>query len=525
MLVKAPALLITLSLLAIFLLSSISLSQAANFQTERQSVTGSGAEVFGASMMPIVSGNGRYVVYASDAANVVPNNTPNRDIFLRDRQTGAVELISVAHDGTEADGWSVFPGISADGRYVVFEAQAGDIVDDDDQNLADIYVRDRQTGATRRVNLTPEGDDANDDSLTPSISSDGRYVTFTSQATNILPTDLNQERDVFLIDLQTNETELISISSDGTQGDFDSGHFGAGEGRVSGDGRYVVYGSFATNLVPNDTNDHDDIFVRDRLKGTTERVSLATDGTEGDDHSIYPSISDDGRYVAYYSIATTLVPDDQNSQPDVFLFDRQTHTTTRVSGGTGKDEANGRSRFPDISDDGRYVVFQSEASNLVPDDDNGSADIFRYEIASGETERISVPNGGGEGHGHSTTPSISGDGTVIAYVSLAEDIVAGDDNGDPDIFSWGKPLGIATPTPIRTPSATPTPQACPSERGDVNGDGIANSIDAALILQYGAGLLRSISPNADVNHDGSVNSIDAALILQYTAGIVTCLPP
>lgn len=522
--IKVAAVLVAALLIVSAVLTSTLPSVSANNpQIERDSVTSAGAEVNGPSSLAAVSADGLIVAFASDAPDIVPNDSASRDIFVRDRSTGTTELISGGIDGGEADGPSIFPGLSADGRYVVFESQAGDIIPNDHQNFADIFVHDRQSGTVERVNLAPDGADTDDDSLLPAISSTGRYVVFTSQATNLVPTDSNHERDVFLVDRDTGETELVSIATDGMPGDVDSGGYGAGGGRVTGDGRYVVYGSFAATLVASDNNHKDDIFLRDRVNHTTERISVATDGTEGDDHSTYPAISEDGRYVVYYSSADNLVPDDVNDEADIFLRDRQTGVTTRISGGTGADEANRASRFPDISDDGRFVVYQSDANNLVPNDDNGSTDIFRYDIQTGETERISAPPAG-EAHGNSTMPAVDGTGSVVAFQSLADDLVTLDDNLSGDIFAWGKPITpIATPTPHST--ITPTPQSCPARRGDVNGDGHANSIDAALTLQFSAGLLHTISPEADVNHDGNTNSIDAALILQFTAGLLACLPP
>ncbi len=499
-------------------------ASAVDPQIERISVTTAGAEVHGPSTMAMLSADGRFVAFASEAPDIVPDNTASRDIFVRDRQTGTTELVSKATNGGEADGPSIFPGISADGRYVVFESFASDIVSEDG-GFADIYVRDRVTGSARRVNLTPEGGGANNDSLTPSISANGQYVAYTSLASNILPTDSNGVRDVFLVDLETNGTEIISIATDGTQGNLDSGGFGAGGGHVTGDGRYVVFGSFASTLVANDNNNKDDIFVRDRVNGTTERVSVATDDTEGNDHSTYAAISEDGRYVVYYSSADSLVPEDNNGVTDIFLRDRQTGETSRISGGTGANEANGASRFPDISANGRSIVFQSSANNLVPGDTDVFFDIFLYDTQTGETTLISVPAVGEAANGSSTAPQVSADGSVVAFQSVADDLIPSDNNFVVDVFTWGKPVD-ATPTATPTRSSTPEPTATPTGRvGDANGDGRIDSIDAALALQFTAGLLPTLSARADANQDGDTNSIDAALILQFTAGLLTSLPP
>jgi Tol biopolymer transport system component len=344
-----------------------------------------------------------------------------------------------------------------------------------------------------------------------------------------VPNDNNHSRDVFLSDLTTGTISLISVATDGTQANFDSGGLGAGPAQVSPDGHYVVFGSFASTLVPNDNNNADDIFVRDRDGNTTERVSVSTDATEANGHSMYGSISADGRYVVYFALADNLVPSDNNEAADVFLRDRQTGATTRLSGGTGASEANGPSRFPAISSDGKHVAYQSDASNLVPDDGNSRTDIFLYELQSTGTQRISVPTAGGEAHDNSTFAAIDGDGSAVVFQSLANDLVPGDGNSVGDVFAWGKPTAPVL-TPTRTPTAqatpTPTPEGChPSSLGDANGDGHVNSIDAALILQFTAGLLPSISPNADANQDGRTNAIDALVVLQFGAGLLTCLPP
>jgi len=500
---------------------------AANPQIERASVATGGVEAHGPSLTANVSADGRYVVFASDAPDLVPNNSANRDIFLHDRATGMTELISVALDGGQPNGPSLFPSVSADGRFVAFESQADDLVPADENHYADIFVRDRQLGATRRVNLAPDGSEANDDSLAPWISANGRYVTFTAQATNFVPNDNNHSRDVFLSDLTTGTISLISVATDGTQANFDSGGLGAGPAQVSPDGHYVVFGSFASTLVPNDNNNADDIFVRDRDGNTTERVSVSTDATEANGHSMYGSISADGRYVVYFALADNLVPSDNNEAADVFLRDRQTGATTRLSGGTGASEANGPSRFPAISSDGKHVAYQSDASNLVPDDGNSRTDIFLYELQSTGTQRISVPTAGGEAHDNSTFAAIDGDGSVVVFQSLGSDLVPGDANSVGDVFAWGKPIApvpTATRTPTAQPSSTPMPTPA-GQAGDVNGDGRVNSIDAALILQFTAGLVLSLPASADANGDGRTNSIDAALVLQFGAGLISRLPP
>ncbi len=513
---------------SLFLLTS--LISAMEQGTERVSVSSLGDEGTSASQGASLSGNGRYVVFTSDAPNLVANDTNSRDVFVYDRQNGTIELVSVASDGTQANGPAQFPTISDNGRFVVYESHADNLVPGDTNEAADVFCYDRENGTTFRVSLRSDGTQANGASFRPSTSSDGRYVAFTSLADNLVEGDANEEGDVFVRDLQTGTTERISVSTEGVEGNHVSGGVGAGPGRISGDGRYVVFGSFASTLTPDDTNLRDDVFLRDRTLGTTVRVSVSSDGVEGDGHNLYGDASEDGRYVVFHSIATNLVDDDTNGESDIFLRDIVAGTTTRISVGLADAEANAGSSFVRISADGNVVTYQSLASNLVADDTNALIDIFIQDLAMGTLTRVSVADDGSQSDGTSSFVAISDDGRVMAYQSLAANLVPGDANEASDVFVWGKsilepatPTPTSTTTPIPTPTLTPTPQLI----GDVDCSGGVTSIDAALVLQFVAGLLGTLpcQDAADVNVSGGINSIDAALILQLTAGFFATLPP
>jgi len=507
--------------------------------TTRVSVSSNGTEGFSASQTASVSDDGRYVAFSSDAATLVPNDTNSRDTFVHDRETGMTELVSKSSSGEQANRPTAFPAISGNGRYVVFESEAFNLVPNDTNEVSDVFRYDRDTDTLERVNLTNSGTEATGGgSFTPSISDDGRYVTFSSEAEDLVEDADNGDRDVFIRDLQLGTTELVSVATDGTLGDGPSGGLGAGPGRVTPDGRFVVYGSFASSLAPNDENLRDDVFVRDRQAGITERVSVSSDGVEGGSHSLYGDISDDGRLVVFHSGSALLVPNDDNDEFDVFLRDRDTDTTTRLSVNEEGEEGDNTSEFARISGDGSMVSFASLAGNLTPTDSTQLRDIFVRDLVGGPMNLISVNNDGLQGNSHSSFPSLNQDGSVVVYQSLATNLVPMDGNETFDVFAWGKG-GVVIPTPTstvtRTPTNTPpsithTPTATPPGGGlvgDVNCSGDVTSIDAVLVLQFSASLLGELEcqDEADTNVDGSVDAIDATLILQLVAGFFDSLPP
>ncbi len=343
---------------------------------------GNGSDCGGAN----ISADGRYVAFGSSATNLVPGDTNGvLDGFVHDRQTGQTARVSLSWDGSEGNDESYGPSISADGRYVAFGSLATNLVPGDTNGALDVFVHDRQTGETARVSLSSGGTEGNGHCWDASISADGRYVAFHSLASNLVPDDTNGESDVFVHDQQTGETARVSLSSGGTQGNSSSG-----SPSISADGRYVAFVSLADNLVPGD-NEFWDTFVRDRQTGQTTRVGLSSGGKKGNRGSGNPSISADGRYVAFDSGSTNLVPGDTNGVVDVFVHDRQTGKTVRVSLSWDGSEGDDGSGNPRISADGRYVAFWSDATNLVPDDTNGFPDIFVQDWA----EVAVTPSAGG----------------------------------------------------------------------------------------------------------------------------------
>jgi Tol biopolymer transport system component len=246
----------------------------------------------------------------------------------------------------------------------------------DTNSVIDIFVHDLLSGVTTRVSVATDGTEENMCcSGHAVISANGRYVAFGSSSTNLVNTDTNGQMDVFLHDTQSGETTRVSVASNGTEANNKSGDDGIA---ISADGRFVEFSSWATNLVSGDTNGNEDIFLHDTQSGATTRVSVSTAGLEGNKHSTNPSISADGRYVAFESFSSNFVIGDQYQSPDVFIHDTQTGITRRISGGMNGTEANGG--FPNISADGRYVTFNTQASNIVSSDTNGKLDGFLHEL-------------------------------------------------------------------------------------------------------------------------------------------------
>ncbi|NJD06412.1 MAG: hypothetical protein FIA97_07920 [Methylococcaceae bacterium] len=406
-------------------------TQAIEEGIRRISASFDGAPESESSGLPAISSDGHIVAFRSSADNLINGDINSvSDIFVHDTRTNKLERVSVGIEGTEANGASYFPSVSGDGRYVAFYSDASNLVSDDRNGKTDIFVHDRTSGLTQRISVSETGVEANDHSAMPAISNDGRYVAFVSAASNLVSSDNNRKADIFVVDRRSQQIRRVSVNAEGAETDQDSA-----SPDISGDGRYVVFHSKATTLVGGDLNDSADIFLYDLHLGRIERISTGVDSLATAGNSYTPKISTDGRYVSFYSDATNLVPGDTNAKADVFLRDRQESKTLRISITSLGAEANGDSRLPAFSADARYIVFASDANNLVTSDTNGKTDIFLHDRATGDTRRLSVNISGAEANGDSYVPSISADGHWAAYVSAADNLVANDRNGKSDVFS------------------------------------------------------------------------------------------
>ena len=420
--VAAPTI---ITLAALVLVSTA--PSATTARTTRVSVSTSQQQGDRPSWTAGVSASGRFVAFTSQATDLVPGDTNDRqDAFVIDRKNGRTQRVSVSNSGAQAkagpnpDGGSAALGISANGRYVLFRSDASNLVPGDTNGKMDAFVCDRATGKTRRIpptglgvyagalsangryailqadenvyrydlrrrNLLPLTAGANGWSEEPSISAGGRYVAFTSIASNLVRGDTNKLPDVFVRDILTGKTTRVSVTSAGRQGTGKRYSNGSNAPAISSDGRYVAFHSDMTNLVRGDTNRVFDIFLHDRVTGKTQRVSVSSTGKQANAESGGgESFSVDGRYVAFSSLATNLVAHDRNDITDVFIRDLRKHRTQLVSLGLhGQgDDASWVGLGSAFTHDGRYILFASWAANLVPGDTNGVADVFVRDLRS-----------------------------------------------------------------------------------------------------------------------------------------------
>ncbi len=436
-------------------------------QTTRVSVSSFGTQSNGWSERPQLSGDGRYVAFDSYANNlVVGDNNDENDVFVRDRDTdadgifdepGAVATIrvSVSSSGAETTPWtgsSFVADISPDGRWVVFYSDAAGLEPGYDPDLQQVFVHDRDADAdgiydepgaieTVLISRAMGAKTKWGDTEGARITDEGRFVSFSSDSDVLSTADTPGYRDVFVADRDTDgdgiydeagQTSItaISLPTSGSA-DGDSGGFTKGV-TISGDGSRIAYESYASNLAPGDTNGRSDIFLFDGT--TTTLVSQGAFGQSPNDNCETPVLSTDGRYVGHACYATNMLPGDDNQSKDVMRYDRATRTHEIASVDSAGVLANQESAAPSLSDDGQRMAFESEATNLVAGDNNAARDIFVRDFLTGTTERVSLSGGGAQTNDMSFNPSLSGDGRYVAFVSYANNLVAGDGNGYRDVF-------------------------------------------------------------------------------------------
>jgi len=399
--------------------------------TEKVSIGSDGVAGDGNSISSAISADGRYVVFDSIASTLTTNDGNSTwDIFLRDRQQATTRRISLAVDGTDANDTSLEPVISADGSIIAFTSSASNLVASDVNGSSDVFIYNVTNHTIQRVSTDSSGNEADGDSRMADISQNGRFVVFESTAANLVAGDNNQVSDVFLRDMVSNNVQRVSLGNLGEEA------VGASyEPAVSDDGRFIIFASDADNLVANDNNGVKDIFVRDRLENTTRRLSVASDGVEANAGSDAPEISGNGTVAVYRSEATNLVNEDTNNARDIFSHDLLSALTERLSVNSLGEEANAAAfTMPAITVDGRYVAFYSAANNLVANDFNVSWDVFVHDRTKHITNIVSVNNDGMAGDASSFEPGISANGHYVVYGSAASNLTPEDLNASWDIF-------------------------------------------------------------------------------------------
>jgi Tol biopolymer transport system component len=412
---------VTFALLAGLLVVPASMAPSASAAagaTARISVATGGTQANNNSDKPAISADGRYIAFSSSASNLVAGDTNGvQDVFLRDQVSGYTTRVSVDSFGAQANGASSSPAISADSFYVAYQSMASNLVAGDTNSRPDVFVYHRITGVTTRISLATGGTQANSVSNSPAISTDGRYVAFSSDASNLVAGDTNGCGDVFVRDRATDATTRVNVATGGTQANENCSDGPISlEMAISADGRYVAFDSTATNLVAG--GGPHDVYVRDRVTGTTTLVSVPM-GDFPNVGSDSPAISADGRYISFVS-AYPLMGDFWY----VFVHDRVTSTTTQVNSPVASDNTDS----PALSADGRYVAFHSESTT------NSRNDVFLRDRVTGTTTRVSVATDGTLANNVSQQPAISADGRTVAFSSNANNLVADDTNAKADVF-------------------------------------------------------------------------------------------
>lgn len=409
---------------------------------ERVTVSTAGTEASGnlASNRVIVSADGRHFAFDDFGSNLAPWDINGAaDVFVRDRVAGTTTMVSVALTGLSANNGSFVGGMSRDGRFITFYSYAYDLVKFDTNSVADVFLRDRDPDVngvfdegnetTVRVSLDSNGGEANNSSYAGAVSLDGTKVAFWSSATNLVTGDTNATDDIFVRDLVAGTTTRVSVSSSGTQANGYS-QLPA----ISDDGTIVMFVSYANNLIGNDRNSRQDVFVRDLVAGTTGRVSVGSGGVEGNGDTYEFAMAADGQRVAFRTWSDNLVSGDSNGYYDVFLRDRVNKTTTLVSVSETGVQSQYGAHSPQISPDGGFVLFTSPGTDLAGIETNQSEDVFVRDVAAGTLRKVSVHLSGAEGASGSYGHAISDGGSWVALLNYGNDLSGPDTNGIPDVL-------------------------------------------------------------------------------------------
>lgn len=469
----------------------------ASAQVSLVSTTSAGVQATGESavlaeeQLVSVSADGRYACFTSLASDLIPfDGNGVQDVFVKDRQTGVIERISVGPGGIEGNGASTIARITSNGRFVVFESSASNLVPGDANGQVDVFLRDRLTGVTELVSVGNGLIQGDSYSRYSSVSNDGRFVTWASNATTFAGVDHVFIDNIYLRDRQRGVTTIVTNSLDG-----DGGNGISQRPVLSADGSVIIFSSLASDLAPGPINPSVfNLYAFDRLTSTTTLLTVGVGGVPANGNSFAPQVSANGHKVIFASFASNLTSDiDLTAGRDIFVLNRATGSVILGSVNSNGEQglSSGNGSFS-INDSGRFITFRSDATNLVASDTNGVNDLFRRDLLTGVTTLISIGWDGAPANAATAhTSAQSSDGTTVIYGSFASNLVAVDTNGLGDVFAR------TYPNPVT---------------GDLNGDGLVNGIDIALVLGSWGG------PGGDLNEDDTTDGTDLAIVLGNWTG-------
>ncbi len=378
-----------------------------------------------------ISGDGRFVAFKSPASDLAPNHIDNSwDVFVRDRLTKKMEIASTRTGGAAVynpGDYTSPPSIASSGKFVAFMSSATDLVPNDENGLPDIFIHDRDANTTELISVAANGAGGNGPSFTPAVTSDGRFVAFQSFANNLTAGDNNDALDIFVRDRKLGVTELISVNDSGQQG-VDPAEYGFPGLSISDDGRFVAFAYRNLPVQGSPENGQFTVYLRDRQAHTTQLIAQGN----------LPSLSGSGRFLVYVSpLSLTVV--DNNDGSNVYLLDRKVDQTEQVSipvtGGSGPSGGDIYSP-PSISADGSLVAFETTAA-LDPTDKNGLSDIYLRDRNQNETVLVSAGMQGNS-NGKSHNPAVAGNGSAVAFNSMASNLVPGGTTGQNNVFVYDR---------------------------------------------------------------------------------------
>lgn len=418
---------------ALLILESSRVSAAVPYITERVNLTNAGSQMASGNLQdpPQISQDGRYVAFSTSSTTIVSGDTNgDPDIFVRDRKLGTTVRANVSSTGAElSQGYGSGFNMSANGRFIIFASNNNNVVPGDTNGVRDLFIRDLKNNTTERVSLTyAGGQSAGATDGEADISADGRYVVFTTAASDFVSGDTNGVYDIFVRDRKLSTTTLLSKSNSGALANAQ-----ARWPSISCDGSYVTFVSGATNLVSGDTNGFSDVFLVDRIADEVANITLAGNGAVG---SGYADVSCSGGKIVMRSDASNLIANDTNGVADIFtykIFD-DVYERVNVNSAGGQTSLSSPGTTMNAMDfSGRYITFSSDEA-LTMDDTNNTRDVFLKDSEDGSIQRVSKRSSTVEASGSSQLSHMSLDGREVVYASGDTGLVTGDTNSSEDIF-------------------------------------------------------------------------------------------